>query len=279
MSSAAYIDILQTLSDILCIQEHHLYYEHSSFLTTLNSDFTGLVIVCDENNALSNIRLRKGGLAILWHKSLDYCISRVTLPVQSDRFMAIRIEPHDSKPIFVINVYMPSTNMTVDAYRECISELTIILEWASALGTCVTCGDFNGQLVSTRGSRAGANANVRGAILNELLSDNNMYSTVAHESCIGPWYTWLASDTSVMPSQLDHFIMYEESEGLCKQCYVHEDNCLNTSDHYPVTLVLMCDVIRRNPGKPPHGIIGLNVIPVCIHSILATVLEIWILYY
>ena len=43
MTNAAYIDNLMQTNDILCLQEHHLYYEHMDFLTTLNLDFTGKV--------------------------------------------------------------------------------------------------------------------------------------------------------------------------------------------------------------------------------------------
>ena len=64
MSSVGDLDELMSSCDILCVQEHHLYYEHKNFLTTLNVNFSGHVNVCDENNPLCSLRLRKGGLAI-----------------------------------------------------------------------------------------------------------------------------------------------------------------------------------------------------------------------
>ena len=48
MSSVGYLDELMSSCDILCVQEHHLYYEHKNFLTTLNVNFSGHVNVCDE---------------------------------------------------------------------------------------------------------------------------------------------------------------------------------------------------------------------------------------
>jgi exonuclease III len=146
MSSAGYLDELMSSCDILCVQEHHLYYEHKNFLTTLNVNFSGHVNVCDENNPLCSLRLRKGGLAILWNNKINYSITNVSLPVHSDRIMAIRIDSSDSDPIFVINVYLPSTNYTTDQYRECITDWQITLEWLSNEGTVISCGDFNGQL-------------------------------------------------------------------------------------------------------------------------------------
>ena len=146
MSAVAYLTDLMITCDIICLHEHHLFVEHSSFLTTIDAKFTGVVKVCHENTECSTIGRRKGGLAILWRKSLGICISNMELPFESDRIVAIRIDLPNREPLFVINVYLPSTNMTIAYYRECISELQIINDWLSPNGTIIFSGNLNGQL-------------------------------------------------------------------------------------------------------------------------------------
>jgi len=245
MSNAAYLDELMGSCDILCVQEHHLYYEHKDFLTTLNTNFTGHVKVCDENNPFSSLRLRKGGLAILWNNKISYSITNLNLPVHSDRIMAIRIDSSNSAPIFVINIYLPSTNYTTDQYRECITDWQITLEWLSSEGTVVSCGDFNGQLGSHWGHRARSQGNDRGRLLGEFLIEHNLFSTITNDICGGPAHTCIPGDANLNTSILDHFIIPTDTRHQCLSCYVHEDHALNTSDHLPITFVLKCRYTRN----------------------------------
>lgn len=59
-----------------------------------------------------NPRIRKGGIAIIWKTSLSYAIWP-PYGLGNDRVMAIQITRKDYKPVFVINVYMPSTNCSL----------------------------------------------------------------------------------------------------------------------------------------------------------------------
>ena len=67
-----------------------------------------------------------------------------------------------------------------------------------------------------------------------------MYSKVAHESCTGPRHTCIPGDPTLNPTQLDHFITSCNNVECVRQCFVHEDNSLNMSDHYPITISLKC---------------------------------------
>ena len=87
MSSYPYIDKLLSSADILCLQEHHLCNETKEFLNTINTDFDVNVVLCNENANNLESKLRKGGIAILWKKSLGYCISDVVLGFTTDRIM------------------------------------------------------------------------------------------------------------------------------------------------------------------------------------------------
>jgi hypothetical protein len=117
MTASPYISSLMDTHDLICLQEHHLYSEHTSFLTTLHSEYTGEVKVCDENIPFSTIRLRKGGLSVLWRKSLDCYISNVSMPIETDRLLLVRVDLPNGLPIFIVNSYLPTTNVSLDSYR------------------------------------------------------------------------------------------------------------------------------------------------------------------
>ena len=121
-----------------------MYLEYRTFLTTLDIDFTGSVVVCDENHEINPVRLGKGGLAILLRKNF---LSRVELPFHSDRIMKVRLDSPGANPVLIINAYWPTTNLPICEYSNCIHDLHILIEWISDLGTLTICGDFNGQFL------------------------------------------------------------------------------------------------------------------------------------
>ena len=93
-----------------------------------------------------------GIIAILWRKNFDCFLSRVKLPFHFDRIMMVRLDFPGANPVFVINVYLPTTNRTICEYSNCIHDLQILIEWISDLGTFTICGDFNGQFSSNKGT-------------------------------------------------------------------------------------------------------------------------------
>ena len=182
-------------------------------------------------------------------RNLDLCVTPLQLPITTDRFMAIQFLPKNGLPVYFINIYLPTTNLTMEDYRECLTEWDILLEWLSAKGHVVSCGDFNGQLGPKWGIRAGPKASPRGAVLSSFLKSHHMFSTIANQSCTGPVFTYLPGDQDASPSQLDHFILHTENTDMYSECFVHDAHILNLSDHTPITISLRCDtcVIRAVP--------------------------------
>ena len=83
---------------------------------------------------------------------MDCFLSRVKLPFHFDRIMMVRLDYPGANPVFVINVYLPTTNLPICEYSNCIHDLQILIEWISDLGTFTICGDFNGQFSSNKGT-------------------------------------------------------------------------------------------------------------------------------
>jgi hypothetical protein len=74
-------------TDILVIQEHWLYPDSMSFLQSLHYDFTGWGRSSNEINLNSLWRRGKGGIAILWRKSLNANI-QIMHDIGIDRIIA-----------------------------------------------------------------------------------------------------------------------------------------------------------------------------------------------
>ena len=144
------------------------------------------------------------------YMSRTACICRV-LHVYVLYFMYISRSPCVLS-VFIVNVYMPTTNVSIDHYRESIADLKIIVDWLSDDGIILMCGDFNGQLGGQCGPISNSFTNVRGSVLYDFIYDcmiiyNNMFSSITQESCFGPVYTCWPGHTSYNPSQIDHFII------------------------------------------------------------------------
>ena len=104
MSSAAYTSELLNNCDVLCLQEHPLYPETGGFLKTLDPMYGADVEYDQINRNMDNIRVRKGGLAILWRKNVDYCVSRLEMPTSDygDRIMGISMQMEGMLPVYII---------------------------------------------------------------------------------------------------------------------------------------------------------------------------------
>ena len=249
MSSASYISTLLGKCQILCLQEHHLFAEHKALLKTIHQNFTGEVIVCTENkNSLNHIR--KGGIAILWDKTIGNCVSDLELPIISDRIMGVQIHLENQSPIFIINVYMPSTNTSLLEYKQSIESLQIVTDFLYDKGLLLLCGDFNGQLGPKWGHRAGYFQNLRGGVLESFLFYNNMVSLISDEACGGPICTYWPNDTAYRPSQIDHILSTIDAKSSVIKSYVCDDHALNTSDHHAIGTLIKCDLVCYTPKIP-----------------------------
>ena len=76
MSSASYLSSFLDRNEvhIIGISEHWLFNHNMHFLDSINSEYTGFGIA-DNSLLFNNCRnTGKGGVALLWHKSMSTCI-------------------------------------------------------------------------------------------------------------------------------------------------------------------------------------------------------------
>lgn len=103
MSSVAYIEYLLEQSDILCTQEHHLYPDTAPFLQSLDPNFFAY-FRCDSSLSITDQRrTRRGGVAVMWRKGLDYAVQRLE-DVGNDRIIGISLTNEKQEPLYIFNV-------------------------------------------------------------------------------------------------------------------------------------------------------------------------------
>ena len=60
--------------------------------------------------------------------------------------MGICCDLNNSVPLFILSVYLPSSNHNIDEYDEYLDYLWALYDSLSAKGIVVAVGDFNGDL-------------------------------------------------------------------------------------------------------------------------------------
>ena len=114
MYNTLYVDELLNDCNIVCLQEHHLYPDMHRFIKTLRYDIDGFTRSDERMNINDYPRIRAGGMSILWKNNIGHAITP-QYALGNDRVMAVKVEFTSNKPLFVINVYMPSSNHSINA--------------------------------------------------------------------------------------------------------------------------------------------------------------------
>ena len=234
-------------SDICMIQEHWLYPDSLNFLSTVNEDFTGWGRSSKDLNLDSVWRRGKGGVGMLWRKSLDASIIRLE-DLGNDRIIVVEIRTADHESIFIAGVYLPSSNVAVHLYKECMVVLQDIIHQLYDKGTLIILGDFNAHIGGFGGARSFESINGKGKELIELMERNNFKSVNSQLFCTGPIETFYGQEGLIMTT-IDHILMKVDDLQLVSECYVQNESCINLSFHLPIFCTLNIDCCSSGPNK------------------------------
>jgi exonuclease III len=148
-------------TDILVIQEHWLYPDSISFLQSLHYDFTGWGRSSNEINLNSLWRRGKGGIAILWRKSLNANI-QIMHDIGNDRIIAVQVTTDDKHNFYIIGAYLPSAKKPILPYKKSVDELEDVINQLSDRGPFIVLGDLNCHIGTFGGPRSFNKINERG---------------------------------------------------------------------------------------------------------------------
>ena len=93
-------------------------------------------------------RVRKDGVAILWHKKYNKYV--IPLSLDDDRAIGIKFEINRDSSIFLFQVYLPCVNHSLDMFKVYLDWLQNKLSLYSEKGMVVLMGEFNAYLPIAR---------------------------------------------------------------------------------------------------------------------------------
>ena len=216
---------------IICLSEHWLHSFQSNIISNIHPDYLydiECVPDCEDRNFCFPRNLRgHGGVAILWHRSLNHVVKPVHFP-RSERILGIRLLcfPID---LIIFSIYLPTRSGSTEPFQ---AELDVLDSAFIRYPECALLfsGDFNADIGSPSSSTSLPNE--QGKVLLRYLNRWD-YSSSHLSSPVSPTYTY-ESDAHNSLSTIDHIMCPNFLLSKLISSKVLANHPLNVSDHLPV---------------------------------------------
>ena len=96
--------------------------------------------------------------------------------------------------MFILAVYFPSSNHSLDEFRETLDLLWALYEYYCDQGITLVLGDFNGSLGYLGGDRISSEPSARWELINEFLNYFNLFAVNLDNIFTGPLDTFYSDD-------------------------------------------------------------------------------------
>ena len=143
----------------------------------------------------------KGGVALMWHKSLNNSIT--TLDIDSDRMCGIQYRICSNRYIYFIQVYAPCSNYPVSIYRDFVDLLQTVISTYTDHGIVVVMGDMNAHLQGQRFIKA---TDYRGEYLLGMMNYFNLTSVNTQPLTSGASASFVSYSGVTMAKNVAYFI-------------------------------------------------------------------------
>ena len=94
------------------------------FFDSIDASYSSIVKISEEINPYSRASCGKAGVAIMYRKCIDDCISEIE-NISSDRVLGIELNPGEIVSTFIFCVYLPADG-NIQKYTEVLTELQIL---------------------------------------------------------------------------------------------------------------------------------------------------------
>lgn len=235
--------------EILALSEHWLHSFDLHTLGSIHKDFNYFASSPPpkEDTLACTPRLIRGsgGVALLWHRSLDNVIKKLP-DLSNDRCVTIQLQS-SPRPTCILSTYLPCRSGCTDAFKEALDYIDSIVMHLSFDNNVVILGDLNADPGPAGGPLSSTTVNEQGRILLRYLAKWNYVSVHLH-TCSTPLSHTYTSDAHNSSSTIDHILVPQHLLGSFSNCYIIEDDPLNLSDHSPVCVTLEANL----PDAPPQ---------------------------
>jgi exonuclease III len=116
VNNVHYVRNLLEHYDIVCLQEHFLNEDNIGFLHNLRTDYKCFAR-CESYVSERGLMGTRGGVAILWKTEIDCIVSKLD-DISNSRIQGIKVTSRNVKPLFVLNVYLPSNINTFEVFMD-----------------------------------------------------------------------------------------------------------------------------------------------------------------
>ena len=242
-SSQFYLDTILNQFDIFAITEHWLFEEQLGKLEHLTNDYTGFGVASQNNpDILSGPRARGVGFEMLWKTSHTSLASK--LAIDCDRIVGAKFVLDSHKPMFILAVYLQSSNHSLDEFRETLDLLWALYEYHCDQGITLVLVDFNGALGYLGGDRISSEPRAREELINDFLNYFNLFAVNLDNVCSGPLDTFY-SDDGLSSSAIDLIVVPRTLLQYINWAYIFEKDCDKFSDHLPIALSTKTSVLQH----------------------------------
>ena len=143
-SAQFYVENVLDRFDVLALSKHWLFGEQLHKISNYSCDFTGHGIASQSNPDILSGRGGHGGVGILWSTAFNDFAS--PLSIDSDRINGVKLTTPDHQSLFILAVYLPSSNHPTDTFQKTLDLLWAVHDHICNQGITVILGDFNGAL-------------------------------------------------------------------------------------------------------------------------------------
>ena len=235
-----YAQLLCSKSDFLAISEHGLYECELYKLENIHPNFMGFG-KSDKNLKNSDFGKVKGynGCGLLWSTSLNNRISRLP-EMGSDRMCVIKFKLSREINCYIIAVYLPHQTCRIANFDEEVQKLENVICECMKDGKILIIGDENVSISKEYGPRGGVSDSRNTKVLMNMLTK---YGIVCADLLYGtgPLYTYEKGGNR---TYIDHVFISHDLINHIENCYVVEDTIQNVSDHTPISISLLTDIIK-----------------------------------
>ena len=197
--------------------------------SSTNYVYKSIAVSADDNPLILSGNIAHGGVALLWKRTIDDFVTPLE-NIESDRIVGIRCDFDTCDPLFILSVYVPSSNSTVDEFKEYLDFLWALYDSLSDKGHVLVSDGFNGDLGNSLGDTGKYPPNQRGSKPLDFANYFNICPANLLNNCGGHWR--LIYQTV---EDIDQLLIIS----LCVIACLAETFDMrieNTSDHLPITL-------------------------------------------
>ena len=173
---------------------------------------------------------------MIWNNAIDNFVTPLDT-IDSDRIVGIKCTFANCRPLFILAVYLPSSNHALEEFKECLDYLWALYDFLSADGFVILLGEFNGDLGNSLGDKGKKEPNDRGLLLLDFANFFNICPVNLLKQCKGPLESF-NSHCGRYHSALDYIFLPNCLLNDIDSPETFYQDVDNTSDHLPILVNL-----------------------------------------